>query len=69
MPNPHPIQIQQEEEIYHARDAIKSGVKGAIAGGSVGLFAAAVQNSLSKQNLGVWGVIRRHGGTAAALSA
>ena len=35
MANPRPIQIPVEDEPYHQRDAIKSGMKGAAAGGVV----------------------------------
>ena len=68
MANPHPVQLQPEEHHpFHPRDALKSGTRGGVAGGVVGLFAAAVQNSLSKQNVGAWGVLTRHGGTVASL--
>jgi len=47
---------------YHPRDAIADGVKGTLISGGAGLFMAAVQNSLAKQNVGAWGVFTRGGG-------
>ena len=70
MANPHPIQVEPEEvPPFKPRDAVKSGIKGGITGGVAGLFTAAVQNSLSKQNVGSWAVLTKHGGTAASLGA
>ncbi|KAK5625688.1 hypothetical protein RRF57_001404 [Xylaria bambusicola] len=63
MANPHPIQRLAEDRPFHQKDAIKSGLKGAVVGGGAGLFASAVQNSLAKHHVGVWGVFTRTGGT------
>ncbi|KAI3325717.1 hypothetical protein HD806DRAFT_454865 [Xylariaceae sp. AK1471] len=69
MANPHPIQRLAEERPFHQRDAVKSGIQGAIVGGGAGLLFSAVQNSLAKQNVGAWGVFTRTGGTIASLTA
>lgn len=69
MANPHPIPILPEEHHFHQKDAIKSGIKGGLAGGAVGLFAAAIQNSLAKGNIGSWAVFTKHGATVASLGA
>ncbi|KAJ8121749.1 hypothetical protein ONZ43_g1876 [Nemania bipapillata] len=69
MANPRPIQRVVEEKPFHQRDAIKSGIQGAMVGGGAGLLLSAVQNSLAKQNVGAWGVFTRTGGTIASLTA
>ncbi|KAI1497291.1 NADH-ubiquinone oxidoreductase-like protein [Biscogniauxia marginata] len=69
MANPHPIKITPEEHPFHQKDALKSGINGALIGGGVGLFASAIQNSLAKRNIGPWGVFTRTGSTIATFSA
>ncbi|KAI0895233.1 hypothetical protein F4806DRAFT_497377 [Annulohypoxylon nitens] len=69
MANPHPIQATPEETPFHAHDAVKSGIKGAILGGSAGFITAAVHNSLAKTNIGAWAVLTRGGGTIAMFTA
>lgn len=68
MANPHPIQRLVEEQPFHQKDAIKSGIQGALVGGGAGFLFSAVQNSLAKQSVGAWGVFTRTGGTIASLS-
>ncbi|KAI3339293.1 hypothetical protein F4824DRAFT_498560 [Ustulina deusta] len=68
MANPHPIQRLVEEQPYHQKDAIKSGIQGALVGGGAGFLFSAVQNSLAKQSVGAWGVFTRTGGTIASLT-
>ncbi|KAI1151321.1 hypothetical protein F4825DRAFT_366312 [Nemania diffusa] len=68
MANPYPIQRPAEEpKPFHSKDAIKSGIRGAVGGGGAGLLLSTIQNSLAKQNVGVWGVFTRTGGTIASL--
>ncbi|KAI2634591.1 hypothetical protein GGS21DRAFT_539395 [Xylaria nigripes] len=70
MANPHPIPRPVEEEPpFHPKDAVKSGIKGATLGGLVGLAASAVQNSLAREHVGVWGVFTRTGGTISSYLA
>ncbi|KAI0474203.1 hypothetical protein F4859DRAFT_504664 [Xylaria cf. heliscus] len=69
MANPHPIQRLVEEAQFHPKDAVQSGIRGAVLGGAAGFFMSAVQNSLAKQNVGTWGVFTRTGGTIATLTA
>ncbi|GAW13594.1 hypothetical protein ANO14919_029810 [Xylariales sp. No.14919] len=70
MANPHPIQkTLVEERPFHQKDAIKSGLHGAVVGGGAGLLLSGVQNSLAKHNVGAWGVFTRTGGTIAGLTA
>jgi len=51
-----------DDDHYQPKDAISNGIKGALITGGAGLFMAAVQNSLAKQNVGAWGVFTRGGG-------
>jgi len=48
---------------FERRDAIGQGVKGTLIVGGVGAILSGIQNSLSKQNIGAFGVITRTGGT------
>lgn len=52
----------EEDHSYHPKDAISAAMKATALTGSVGLFAAAVQNTLTKQNVGTLGVFVRGGG-------
>jgi len=47
---------------YQPKDAVREAGKGALVIGGGGLFAAALVNALSKQNVGPWGVFTRGGG-------
>lgn len=53
------------EETYHPKDAIGAALKASVALGGAGLFIAAVQNSIAKENVGSFGVFSRFGGTTA----
>jgi hypothetical protein len=68
MANPHPIAKLYPEPPYHAKNAVKSGVNGALIGGAAGLIAAAVQNSLAKSNVGAGAIFTRSGAAIATLS-
>ncbi|KAF8541937.1 NADH-ubiquinone oxidoreductase 213 kDa subunit [Trichophaea hybrida] len=54
---------------FERRDAIGQGVKGTLIVSGVGAILSGVQNSLSKQNIGAFGVITRTGGTIAIFAA
>ena len=53
----------EEQHSYHAQDAISAALKATTLTGGVGLFAAAVQNTLTKRNIGPMGVFIKGGGT------
>lgn len=53
----------QEDHTYHAQDTFSAAIKSTALTGSVGFFAAAVQNTLTKQNVGPMGIFVRGGGT------
>jgi hypothetical protein len=53
----------EEDHSYHPKDAISAAMKATMLTGGVGLFASAVQNTLTRQNVGPLGIFRRGGGT------
>lgn len=57
------------ETIYHSKDALNSSVHHGLIGGAAGFFSAAIQNSLSKTNVGSMGVFTRHGVTIGTYGA
>ncbi|KAK1753060.1 hypothetical protein QBC47DRAFT_305114 [Echria macrotheca] len=58
-----------DDDHYHPKDAVSSGIMGASVAGGAGLLFAAIQNSLAKQNVGAWGVFTRGGGTITSFAA
>jgi len=58
-----------DDDVYKPKDAISNGLKGAAISGGAGLFMAAIQNSLAKQNYGAWGVFTRGGGVITTFAA
>ncbi|KAL7269843.1 hypothetical protein RUND412_007470 [Rhizina undulata] len=58
-----------EPEPFHRRDAIDATVKGTLIVGGAGLIMSAVQNTLTKQNVGPWGVVTRTGSTITTFAA
>lgn len=69
MANPHPIQKMAEARVFHQKDALKSGIQGSLVGAGSGFIVSAAQNSLSKGNIGTWGVFTRTGSTIAGFTA
>lgn len=58
---------ESEDRSYHPKDAVSAAIKATALTGSVGLFASAVQNTLTKQNVGPLGVFVRSGSTIGVL--
>ncbi|KAK3376761.1 hypothetical protein B0T24DRAFT_677626 [Lasiosphaeria ovina] len=58
-----------DDDHYRPKDAIAAGVNGALVTGGAGLFAAAIQNSLQKRNVGAWGIFTRGGATITTFTA
>lgn len=50
-------------EQYHPKDAVKAAITGTMVTGSAGALVSAIQNSLSKRNVGAWGIFTRTGST------
>jgi len=56
-------------EIYEPKDAIAQSMRSATFTGSAGLLLAAVQNTLTRENVGAFGVFTKFGGTIALFAA
>ncbi|KAK2628936.1 hypothetical protein QTJ16_002039 [Diplocarpon rosae] len=56
-------------EQYHPKDTIKAAIQGTLVTGAAGGFISAIQNTLTKRNVGAWGVFTRTGGTIAVFAA
>lgn len=59
--------MASEDAVYQPKDTIRQSVKATMITGGAGLFASAVQNTLTKQNIGAFGVFTRTGGTIATF--
>ena len=55
--------VMEEEPAYQPKDAIQASIKTTLITGSAGLLFAAVQNTLTRQNIGAFGVFTKFGGT------
>ena len=53
----------EEEPRFQPQDALQLTFKTTLITGSAGLLFAAVQNTLTRQNVGAFGVFTRYGGT------
>ncbi len=51
------------DDTYHPKDALERTVHGITYTGAAGLFLAAVQNTVAKENIGAMGVFSRFGKT------
>lgn len=51
-----------EEKTYQPKDAVGSGIYATLVTGGAGLTISAVQNTLTRQNVGAWAVFTRTGG-------
>ncbi|KAJ5570526.1 NADH-ubiquinone oxidoreductase [Penicillium hispanicum] len=58
-----------QDHSYHPQDAVSAAIKATTLTGGVGLFASAVQNTLTRQNVGPLGVFIRSGGTIGIFAA
>jgi len=59
----------QLDMTYQPKDAIETSIKSATMTGGAGLFLAAVQNTILRENVGAFGVFTRFGGTIALFAA
>lgn len=53
---------QGDDQVYHPVDSLRAGTLGAMATGGAGLFSAAIQNAMRKQNVGALAVFTKSGG-------
>ena len=58
--SPQPI-LDDEEEAFHPYDTVSRTIRTTLTTGSAGLLVSAVQNTLSRQNVGAFGVVTRYG--------
>lgn len=56
--DPKPIAV---DDTYHPQDAIGLATRATVLAGTAGLFAAAVRNTVAKENVGAFGVFTRFG--------
>jgi hypothetical protein len=56
------------DDQYHPKDAIKAAVNASMVTGAAGAFVSAIQNTLTKRNVGAWGIFTRTGSTIAVFS-
>jgi hypothetical protein len=59
--------MAHEERTYQPKDAVSAAVSSTMITGGVGTIVAAAQNTLTKQNIGAFGVFTRFGGTIAVF--
>jgi hypothetical protein len=55
--------MDDEQAAYEPRDAIQASIQTGLITGSAGLLAAAVKNTLTRQNIGAFAVFTKFGGT------
>jgi hypothetical protein len=55
--------MASEGEHYQPHDAVKAAITATMVTGGAGTLVAAIENSLSKRNVGAWGVFTRSGST------
>jgi len=55
--------LDQRTDDYVPKDALGHAVKAIAVTGGAGLFISTIQNTLTKQNSGAWGVFTRSGST------
>lgn len=55
----------EDKAAYMPRDAVGLAIESTLVTGSAGLAIAAIQNTLTKQNVSGWGVFTRSGGIIA----
>ncbi|KAI9860158.1 MAG: hypothetical protein M1813_006268 [Trichoglossum hirsutum] len=58
-----------EQAAFQPKDAISAAVKATLITGGAGALISSIQNTLTKQNVGAWGVFTRTGGTIAVFAA
>lgn len=56
-------ELDQHADEYHPKDALGNAIKATLVTGGAGAFISTIQNTLTKQNVGAWGVFTRSGGT------
>jgi len=52
---------------YHPKDAVSTAVRATMITASAGAIISGVQNALTKQNVGAFGILTKTGGTIAVF--
>lgn len=60
-----PDDIGSDDVMYEPQDAVGKAIKNGTMLGGAGLFLAAVQNTVAKQNVGMMGVFSKFGSSTA----
>lgn len=55
--------LDQRTDDYHPKDALGHAVKATLVTTTAGAFVSTIQNTLTKQNTGAWGIFTRSGST------
>ena len=66
-PSRYRDRVQPESPQYIFKDAVGSTIKTTVTMGAIGLFFSSIQNTLTKQNVGAWGVVTKFGGTTTSF--
>ena len=62
-------QSEEDAPVYKPKDAISDGWSTTMIMGGAGLTLSAIQNTLTRQNVGAWGIFTRTGGTIGLFGA
>lgn len=57
----------QRTDLYQPKDAIGAAIKATLVTGGAGTFISTIQNTLTKQNVGAFGIFTRTGTTIATF--
>jgi hypothetical protein len=60
---------EHQEHAFHPKDAISYTISTTLTVGGAGALMAAIQNTLTRQNVGAMGFLTRFGGTTATFGA
>jgi hypothetical protein len=68
LPTAAQVAMASGDDQYHPKDAVKAAVNASMVTGAAGAFVSAIQNTLTKRNVGAWGIFTRTGSTIAVFS-
>lgn len=60
-----PQPVFDDDAVFEPYDTISRTIRSTVITGSAGLFLSAVQNTLSKENVGAFGVVSKYGRSTA----
>ena len=59
--------MASQHPTYHPKDAVSAAVRATMITASAGAIISGVQNALTKQNVGAFGILTKTGGTIAVF--